>query len=418
MKEGIYLILFLFAYLFSAIYSGSEIAFYIANHLRILLKRDEKDKLSIILSQFIYKPERFILTILLGNNLMLAIIGVSSEALFTYAFRDYIQQMTQMDQFFLRVTIVTLIVLVGAEYLPKVIFQWKPNQALRFSGWIVYFTYRIFSPVIIFLSKWYQKLQKKEGNGTSIFSEEDLKQLLVESLPGIEIPLSFQRAIADFFSNALKFNEVRVREFMTPRTEIVGIPLNATPEEILAIHEEWEYSRYIVYDGDLDHIVGHIEINDLLKRPKNIKEILRIIQVVPESMPAHKLLRYFYETGERIFLVIDEYGGTAGIVTLEDLVEEIFGELLDEYDEENLIMQQIDEKTYLFSGRVEIDEINQKFDLDLPVSDEYTTLGGWISAYLQKIPQVDEEFDYEDLSFKIVKATPKQILLVEVRRKE
>jgi CBS domain containing-hemolysin-like protein len=418
MTEGSYLVLFFIAYLFSALYSGSEIAFYTTNHLRILLKKDEKDRLSVILSQFIYKPERFILVTLLGNNLMLAILGVSSEALFSYFFGGYLQEISPLDRFLLRVVLVTGIVLIGAEYLPKVIFLWKPDRALRFTGWVIYFTYKLFAPLITLFSDWFLTIQKEKLEESPVFSEEDLKQLLVESLPGMEMPLSFQRIIADFFSNALKFNEMKVREFMTPRTEIVGIPLNATPEEMFAIYNEWEYSRYVVYDGDLDHVVGYIEINDLLKPFNTIQEILRKIQVVPEAMPAHKLLRHFHATGDRIFLVVDEYGGTAGIVTLEDLVEEIFGELLDEYDEENWILQQVDENTYVVSARVKIEEINQHFDLDLPLSDEYTTLGGWIGAYLQRIPQVNETFEYEDLQFKVIKASPKQVLLVEIRKME
>ncbi len=412
---GIY-ILFGISLLASAIFSGIEIAFYVADKIRIELEHEKGNKQAKILSFFLNKNERFIITILIGNNLMLVLFGLASSRIFKTHF-SYLLSENLFVNLLYETLAATLVILLFGEFFPKALFRSYPNKMLNLFIPVIFAFYSLFKPVILLIEKIQKKLFKPVTEET-LYTEEELEEFISASITG-HLLVPYKNIIPEVVKNALDFNELKVRDFMRPRTEIIGIPITATPEEAYEVFKQNGYSKYIVYEESLDDVKGYILIFDLLDSPKNLLEILKSLPVVPETMPAHLLADVFIESGEKMVLVVDEYGGTAGIVTLEDLMEEVVGDLMDEFEKDESIeytKKKIDENTFLLGARLRVDEINEEFELDIPEDESYSTLGGWIMSLTGSVPEQGETLIYENLKITVKEASPNNIRLLEIRR--
>ncbi len=420
MGTYILLITSLFA---SAIFSGIEIAFYVADKIRIFLEEEKGNKSAKILRYFIEHSDRFITTILVGNNLMLVLFGISSSKML----KPYISKLNPTSPYeamLLETVISTIIILLLGEFFPKALFRSYPNKMLNTLIPLIYGFYKAIKPVVLLVEKIQKYLFKssEENSNEPFATEEELEKFLATSLVGY-YPYFKTNVFSEIVKNALDFNELKVREFMRPRTEIVGIPINSSAYDAYKIYNKYKYSKYVVYENSLDDIKGYILILDLLKADPEqpVAHFLRDIPVVPESMPASSLIEVFKETSHEIILVIDEYGGTAGIVTIEDLLEEVVGDLMDEFEEAEpkvYIEKQIDENTFILGARLRVDDVNEKFNLNIPEDESYNTIGGWIMSLTGNIPEPGSVITHENLKITIQEATPTTILLVKIEKLE
>ncbi len=412
---GIY-ILFIFSLIASAIFSGIEIAFYVADKIRIELEHEKGNKAAKILSFFLNKTERFIITILIGNNLMLVLFGLASSRLFKAHFNFLISENLLLNLLY-ETLAATLVILLFGEFFPKALFRSYPNKMLNLFIPLIFIFYNLFKPVILFI----EKLQKKLFKPTTedpLYTEEELEEFISSSITG-HLLVPYKNVIPEVVKNVLDFNELKVRDFMRPRTEIIGIPISATPEEAYNVFKENGYSKYIVYEDSPDKVNGYILIFDLLDSPQNLQEILKPLPVVPETMPAHLLADIFIESGEKMVLVVDEYGGTSGIVTLEDLMEEVVGDLMDEFEKDETIeytKEKTGENTYLLGARLRIDEVNEAFELEIPEDEAYSTLGGWVMTMTGSVPKKGETLVVENLKIIVKEASPSHIRLLEIHK--
>lgn len=407
--------------LFSAFFSGIEIAFVSANKLRIEVEKN-KDLLSAgILARFLRKPSRFIAALLLGNNIALVVYGIYIARLLGPYLMTILPSGTGGGaiMLLLKTIISTLIVLIVAEFLPKMLFRINPNKILNFFAVPLNVFYFLFYP-IIFLFIGISEILLKYVFKASIthpeysFGVVDLDHYLREfSTQMPEEVDDFQEI--QMFQNARDLGNIKVRECMVPRNEISAISTDESLETLKNLFISTGHSKILVYQDNIDNIIGYTHSYDLFHKPASIKEITKAIMIAPETMPANKLLSMFMSERKSVALVVDEFGGTAGMLTNEDIIEEIFGEIDDEYDIEDFGETQINENEYLFSARLEIDYLNHKYRLDLPASDDYETLAGLIISDHEDIPAVDEEIQVGDFLFVITRASESRI--EEVRLK-
>jgi len=309
-----------------------------------------------------------------------------------------------------------------AEFIPKIIFQLYANRALRFFAFPVYVVYMVFRPIswaVIKISNFFIHLLYKDQKNISQLSltktemHKYLSQHLHESGKQQE---EDDEAEIKIFSNALKFGEVKAREIMVPRTDIVGVEINASPEEIKQKFLQSGHSKIIAYDENIDNIKGYIHFFDLFKKPKKIRQILRKAIMVPETMPIDELLKKMTASKKSMAVVFGEYGGTAGIITMEDIMEKIFGEIEDEHDKDEPLNQQIDENTYLFSAKMDVTEINDKYHLNIPEKEDYESLGGYVLELAGRIPQSGDKVSDGNYIYEILKAGDKHIEEIQVKR--
>lgn len=318
--------------------------------------------------------------------------------------------------------IATVIILFTAEFFPKIAFRIQPNAILRFFALPIKFFYIIFYPfviIVIGISEFVLKkiLRVKFDNQKYTFSSSDLSDYFKEFTnngenENIEIKQDIQ-----LFQNAIDFRSVKLRECMIPRTEIVAVEDNESIEEIKKLFIKTGHSKILIYSESIDNIIGYTHSYDLFHIPKNIQEVLRPVIIVPETMLANKVLSTMIKVHKSIAVVVDEFGGTSGMITMEDIMEEIFGEIEDEHDVEDMIEQQIGAKEYQFSGRIEIDYLNDKYNFGIPESEEYETLAGFILYYHESIPEVNEEIIIKEFSFKILQAVENKIDSVNLKLK-
>ena len=400
----------------SAFFSGMEIAYVSSN--RMLAEMGKEDGLLSrkILDVFYRHPNDFVSTMLVGNNVVLVIYGILIARLFdSTIFAGYQAGFTVPADTILS----TLIVLFTGEFLPKTLFKSNPNRLLTLFAIPAFGFYIILWPVSRFASTLSKILLRTVGirverdNDSDEFSKVDLDYLVQSSIDSAKD----ERQIGDevkIFQNALDFSETKVRDCMIPRTEINAVDASSSQAELMQKFIESGNSKIIVYDEDIDHIVGYIHSSEMFKNPDDWHSGIRQIPFVPETMSAQKMMHTFLQQKKSLGVVVDEFGGTSGIVSLEDIVEEIFGDIEDEHDSSKYIAKKVGEGEYVLSARLEIDKINELFDLDLPESDDYMTVGGLILHAFQSFPKLNEVVTIGRFKFKILKNTSTKIELVKL----
>jgi CBS domain containing-hemolysin-like protein len=415
MTEAI--IIIILTIVFSGLFSGLEMAFLSANKLHIELQNKKGTYPYNQLSYLVKNPARFIATILVGNNIALVVYGhYMHRALgpaFTWTTSEYLI-------LFLQTLISTLLILFLAEYIPKALFRANSDKVLRFFAMPAYLFYFIFYlPVSFFTatSNFIIKhvLRKNIPDYTPAFDRIELDLYLRERLADKKDDEEDIDPELEIFKNALDFSARKAREFMIPRTEITAVEVDSDIAVMKEILIETGYSKVLVYKENIDKIIGYAHAFELFRKPKDIRSMLRPVSFIPESMTANEILDSFTRENRNIAVVIDEFGGTSGLVTLEDVVEEIFGDIEDEHDTEEFVEKKVGENEYIFSSRLEVDYINEEFDLDLPESDNYNTLGGLIFDAHESIPEKGDEIVVDRFKFTIRKVTDNRIEEVHLK---
>lgn len=405
----------------SGFFSGIEIAFVSSNRLKIELDKSKGFFSARIIASFANIPSKFIGALLLGNNIALVLYGIAMTKILTPLFTQMFVSPFNTEFFILlsQTIVATFIILVTAEFLPKVLFRIRPNAVLKFFAIPVQILYFLLYPfVFIFigfsefvLKKLFRVAFEKEDYS---FGPIDLGDYVKEFTQGENDESEISQEI-QIFQNAIDFQNIKLRECMTPRTEIIALDESDPIEELRSSFIETGHSKILIYNESIDHIIGYTHSYDMFKKPQKINEILRSIIIVPETMLANKVLSMMLSENKSVAVVVDEFGGTSGMITMEDIIEEIFGEIEDEHDVEDLVEKEIKENEYLFSGRIEIDYLNEKYNLDIPNSDEYETLAGYIIHHYESIPLLNETISIDNYNFKIVQGEQNRIELVNLK---
>jgi len=417
------LLIIITALLFSAFFSGMEIAYVSANKIHIELEKKQDGILAKILKRLTLKPSKFIATMLVGNNIALVIYGFCMGELLV----DWVhetpwlnQYITSENELLFQTIISTMVILVTAEFLPKVFFQVYANKLLKFLALPAYIFYQLFwliSEFIMWISNVVlKKFFKTEGDEVQLeFSKIELGDYITEQMEAGHHQDEDIDSEIQIFQNALEFSAVKTREVMIPRTEIVAIELRESTKNLAKLFAETGYSKVLVYKSTIDDIIGYVHSFELFKKPKTIRSIVLPVVFVPEAMLANDVLNVLTKKRKSIAVVLDEYGGTSGIVTVEDIVEELFGEIEDEHDVIELLEKQISEHEYMFSGRLEVDYINETYKLNLPESENYETLGGLIVSETEEIPEQNEIIIINNLKFTIVEVSNTKIDTIQLQ---
>lgn len=420
MDPIIFLYLFL-SILFSAFFSGMEIAFVSVDKLRLRL--DEKGKLtSRILNLFFHSPNNFISTMLVGNNIMLVIYGILMAKVIGYFIFGINDNSGDNFATVLSETLISsLIILLTGEFLPKSLFKIDPSGMLCTFAFPLFICYIVLYPISKFASGISYLFLRMFGlrvnteTKAKAFGKVDLDYFIQLSIDHAQDSNNVDTEVK-MFQNALEFSNVKVRDCIVPRTEVVGVDKNNTTlEELMKVFVESGISKVIIYDGGIDNVVGYIHSSEMFHDSEDWKNCIKALPIVPETMAAHKLMKQFMQQKKSIAVVVDEFGGTSGIVTLEDLVEEIFGDIEDEHDTSSYVSKQIGEHEYVLSARLEIEKVNETYGLELPVSDDYLTIGGLILNKYQGFPKLHEIVSIENYQFKILKILPVRIELVSLK---
>lgn len=403
---------------FSAFFSGMEISYVSANKLRFELDKKDKSLTSEILDVFFHNPNQFISTMLVGNNIALVVYGLQMAILLEPWIAQFVDQEALIV--LIQSIISTILILFTGEFIPKTIFKIDPNFFLRLFALPLYLIYILlypiskFSSLLSFLILRIAGVKNLKDSGVYTLGKVDLDYFIQQSIEDAPQDSEMDTEVK-IFQNALEFSNVKVRDCIVPRTEIVACDKEVSTDELRSRFIETGLSKILIYDENIDNIIGYIHSSELFKHPDNWLEQLCKVSIVPETMAANKLMRVLMQEKKSLAVVVDEFGGTSGIVTLEDLVEEIFGEIEDEHDMKREVARKVSENEYLLSGRMEIDTLNEMFGLDLPESDDYVTIAGLILHYYQKFPKLNESIEYGKYTFKIVKATATKIELVRMK---
>ena len=403
--------------LLSAFFSGMEIAFLTSNKLRIEIDKSKKGVTQALIDLFISHSGMYITTLLVGNNVVMVIYGIFMSALLVKQF-EFLHLSIGVE-LFVETLVSTLIILVFAEFLPKTVFRLRSNLFLKLFSVPVFLFYLLFFPLSYFsvwLGGWLlriftgRKLGHKEPNRA--FGKVDLNNLIEEG----EVNARQEEEMHEIklFRNALDFSEVKLRECIVPRPDVVALSIDSSIEELTQLFIDTGLSRILIYKESIDDIIGYVHISTLFKDPPTIAKALSRVLIVPETMSAQRLLNLFIRDQKSVAVVVDEFGITAGIVTIEDIMEEIFGEIEDEHDHLNLKEVMISEQEYIFSGRLEVDYLNEKYHLDLEEREEYETLAGLVLYFNQSIPQEGETIVVNDLTFKILSVKNARIEEIKV----
>lgn len=405
--------------LFSAFFAGIEIAFISANKLLIELKNKQGSYYAKILSPFIANPSKFISTTLIGNNIGLVIYGIYMAKVLDDVFLQLFPALTNYHflLFFLQSLISTLIVLVTAEFLPKVLFRINPDNILKVLALPFLVFYYLFWPVVHFIT-WLSKLILTRIGGTQFtentpaFSRVDLDQY-INQINHKDLPEDIE-VDTEIFRNALDFSNIKVRQCLTPRTELISMNIDAGIKELHKMFVDTGLSKILIYKDNPDQIIGYVHQKEMFKKPVNVRSILIPIEIATETMPIIDLLNRFIRTRKSIALVVDELGGTAGIITIEDIMEEVFGEIEDEHDVEELVEQKISDTEFRFSARQEINYLNNEYDLNIP-EGEYHTLGGYIISAHESIPIQGEKLLLDQFEISIETINQAKIGTIHLR---
>ena len=407
---------------FSAFFSGMEIAFVSSNKLRFEMDKNEQSITSRILSIFYRNPNDFISTMLVGNNIALVIYGIlMAELIEQQLLADYIDN--EFLLVLIQTIISTLIILVTGEFVPKTLFKINPNFTLNLCAIPAYICYIILYPISKFASGLSSVLLfitgtkiNKEASDKA-FTKVDLDHFIQSSIQDSDDEEKINTEVK-IFQNALDFSSIKVRDCMVPRTEIIAIEDDASVEELMNLFVEKGISKILVYQDNIDNIIGYIHSSDMFNEPEDWKSCIRQLPFIPETMNANKLMKLFMQQKKSLAVVVDEFGGTSGIVALEDLVEQIFGEIEDEHDTTSYVAKAVGNNEYVLSGRLDIEKANELFPLDLPESDEYQTIGGLILHEYQSFPKAHEIITLGKFQFRIIKVTATKIELVKLKVNE
>lgn len=406
-----------------AFFSGMEIAFISSNKIYLEIEKKQDNFQSKILTKLTEKPSKFIAAMLIGNNIALVVYGLKMGNLLMNWIGTLGFHFSELFSLFFQTLLSTLIVLITAEFLPKVFFQIYANTLIKFFALPTYIFYLLFyfiSSFFIWVSDFMLKrFFKTEGDQVPLyFSKAELGNYITEQMSTVEDHEEMDSEI-QMFQNALEFSGVKARDVMSPRTEIVAVDLFDSVAELKQLFIETGYSKIVVYQNSLDDIIGYVHSFDLFKKPKNIKSIIIPIEFVPETIYIKDAMNLLTKKRKSVAVVLDEYGGTSGIITIEDIVEELFGEIEDEHDsDEELIEKELGDGTYLFSARLDVEYVNQNYKLTIPESDSYGTLGGFIVDSTKEIPQKGDAIVIGIYHFIIEEATNKKIELVKMTIKD
>ena len=416
----ILIIIILITILFSAFFSGMEIAFVSANKLRLELDKQHDFISSKVLSLFTKNPGQYISTMLIGNNIALVIYGIAFAKLLQPLFFKLVPNDSLV--LLLQTISSTLIILFTAEFLPKTLFRINPNTVLRVFAIPLVFFYFVFYPITkftigiskILLNTIFRSSFDKNVKKT-VFNRIDLDHFVNERDEDTQRREHDIENEVKLFRNALDFSKVKLREVMVPRTEMETMDISSTMEELVQKFIETGYSRILFYQDNIDNIIGYIHHSTIFSNPESIRSNLKKVLIVPETMPASKLLSKFIQQHRSIAIVVDEFGGTSGMVTSEDILEEIFGEIEDEHDTIDYVERQISDNEFVFSARIELDDLNEKYKLGFPVKENFETLAGFILFHHESIPKINTVIDINHYRFKILKASNTKIELVNLK---
>lgn len=419
-------IVIILSLLLSAFFSGMEIAFVSSNKVHIELEKHQQDLTSKVLKILTGKPSKFIAAMLIGNNIALVVYGLFMGDLIMDWFQSFLPVQNQFLHYLLvevslfsQTVISTLVILLTAEFLPKVFFQIYSNLMLRVFAIPAFIMYIIFYPLsefIIWVSDFVLKVFfKVQGDQVQLsFSKVELGNYIDEQMEAVDEKEEMDSEI-QLFQNALHFSDVKSREVMVPRNEIIAVDVSVSKDEITKIFTETGLSKLLVYRATNDDILGYIHSFELFKKPKEISDIIREVVFIPETMLIKDVMNLMTIKHTSIAVVVDEYGGTSGMLTVEDIVEELFGDIEDEHDSDDLIEQKINDNYYRFSARLEVDDLNESYKFDLPESDNYETLGGMIVHHAEEIPDIGSVIQISNFEIKILEASSKKIETVALK---
>ncbi|MEI2740659.1 MAG: hemolysin family protein [Chitinophagaceae bacterium] len=395
-------------------FAGIEMAFYSANRLSIEIKKKQSNSSVQILSKFVESPARFLGTTLIGFNLFLVFLGLQISNVMTPVWK-YLKVGSDSVHLVVEIALATFVVMVFAEFIPRAFFRAKSNTLLNRLAHVTDFFYQMFSPIatgLIDLSEWILKyvFNIRLDKNKEPINRSDLKHLFQQTGDDER-----QERNTQLMENAQELPKIRIRQCLVPRKEIIGVDSRSTIEEVKKKFIDTKLSKLLVYENNIDHITGYIHQLDLFKKPENIQAVLLPIPAVPESMSATDLITKFSKERKSIAWVVDEFGGTAGIITMEDVLEELFGEIQDEYDTEEFVEKQLAENEYMFSGRLEIDYLEEKYGFDFG-EDESETLSGFIINYHETIPRQKERIIIDDYEFDIMHVSDTRIEMVKMKK--
>lgn len=419
MSSATAIVLTIIAIIFSGLFSGMEIAFVQSNKVRMEIDASKGGLINRIINTFNRNQDMFISSLLVGNNVVLVIYGITISILINPVF----EQIYDNEAFILTANTVlsTVIILITGEFMPKTTFKLNPNRMLRFFALPIYVIYLLLYPISLFISLLSKGMMRLVGiknseadNGRITMEQIDdyIRQTIDEQKDETEVETEVK-----IFRNAIDFKDTHIHDCMIPRNEIIAVEINDTSrDELQKLFISTGLSKIVVYKDDIDDVLGYIHISELFDTSADWTERIKPVIFTPETMLANRMMRRLMSEKKSMAIVVDEFGGTCGLVTLEDLVEEIFGEIEDEHDRQKLIARCLDKGKYEFSGRAEIERINEEFGLDIKESEEYHTIAGYILENLGALPNQGDEFELDGMTFKILKmsATKIELIFVEV----
>jgi len=407
--------------IFSGLFSGLEIAFVSASRLRMEVEKKGSSRPWLF---NIYKsPSKFISTLLLGNNVSLVFYGFAAAKILRQPIINLFGSFSQNEFFILLIQTIasTFVILVISEFIPKALFSINPNKTLRYFTFPIFIIFYLFKPIVSFVNWLAVGILKiifglKIENESSKLSSVELKDLVQDIDEENDDTVMIGEEEKEIFKNVIDFKTIKIRECLVPRTVMAAVEVTEEVYVLKNLFISTGHSKILIYRDNIDNIIGYVHSFDLFNKPKSIGEVLRNIDFIPETMMAHLVLSMYIKNNKSIAVVLDEFGGTSGLVTMEDIIEEIFGEIEDEHDKEKLIDKQLEDHVYLFSGRIEIDHINTCYNLKLANSDEYETIAGYIIINSGNIPSKGDQITIKDHKFTIVKAADNRIELVKMER--
>ncbi|MCF6295896.1 MAG: hemolysin family protein [Flavobacteriaceae bacterium] len=423
---NIEIVIIVVSLLFSAFFSGMEIAYISSNKIYIEIEKKQRGILAKLLTKLTAKPSKFIATMLIGNNIALVIYGFFMGEFLVNWFQSYLPSNYGLVNYLFsnlslltQTVISTLIILLTAEFLPKVFFQIYSNILLKvfaFPAYVFYVLFSIISDFVLWISDFVLKqFFKTDGDQVQlVFSKVELGNYINEQMEAVEEHEDVDSEI-QIFQNALEFSDVKAREVMMPRTELVAVEIHDSIKSLNELFTATGYSKTLVYKNTIDDILGYVHSFELFKKPKTIKSIMRPIEFVPETMLIKDVLNVLTKKRKSLAVVLDEYGGTSGIMTIEDIVEELFGEIEDEHDNINLLEEKISSTKFNFSARLDVDYLNETYKLNLPENENYETLGGLIVNSTEEIPQQNETIKIENFLFTIKEVSNTKINVVSLQ---
>ena len=404
--------------LFSALFSGMEIAFVSSNRLLLGIDQNNRSMTSYVIDKFYTKSNNFISSLLVGNNISIVVYGMLMAELLSLTILKDVKDEPSL-RLLLETIISTIVIIFTGEFIPKALFRINPNRSLKRFALITYPIYILLYPLSRFTTVCalfvlrLLGIKIKDETRDNTFTKTELNNLILSSIENADDEEKIDNDVL-IFQNALDFSNIKVRDCLVPRTEIEAVEINTPLEELKSVFIESGHSKIVVYKENIDDIIGYIHSSELFRLGKKWQQKICKMPIVPETLPAQKLMRTLMQQKKSLAVVVDEFGGTSGIISLEDLLEEIIGEIEDEHDNQNLVAKSLGNNEYILSGRLEIERINEMFDLEIPEEDNYQTLGGFILAHHQRFPQLNEKIKIGRFIIQTIKQRSTKIELVKL----